>query len=1066
MKCPKCQTENPETSRFCADCGTRLGVSEEKPVDSEKPLESEKAIEHTKRDEPLDPKKPIEHTETLQAPREELTTGSTFAERYQIIEELGKGGMGKVYKADDIELREKVALKLIKPEISADKNTVERFQNELKFARKIVHKNVGRMYDLGKEEGSYYITMEFVEGQDLKGLIRQSGQLAIGTTISLAKQICEGLAEAHRLGVVHRDLKPSNIMIDKDGQVRIMDFGIARSLKGKGITDAGVIIGTPEYMSPEQVEGKDVDQRSDIYSLGAILFEMVTGRVPFEGDTPFTIGVKHKSEMPSDPREINTQVPEELSRIILKCLAKEKEARFQSAGEVRSELIRIAEGLPTTEKIVPPKKPMTSKEITVTLTKKKLLIPAIAIFVLAAIAVMLLLFLPKEAPVEHFVAVITFENQTGEQSYDYLRKAIPNLLITSLEQSNNISVITWERMHDLLDQIGKGDVEVIDSDLGFELCRQNGIDAIVIGSFVKAGEMFATDVKVLDVTTKDLLKSTSSRGKGIDSILEKQIDELSKDISKGVGLPARIVDTAKTRIAEVTTTSMEAYDYYLKGREAYEKFYHQEAKQYLEKAIELDPQFAVAYLYLSHVYLELQLRGDERRDLVKNAKEHSEKATEKEKLYILAEHAYIIERDSEKRIRILKELIEKYPNEKDAYWELGMIYHSRGKFTEAIDEYNKALELAPTSRNSLNMLGYAYSDMGEYEKAVEFFSKYATLYPEDANPIDSMAEQYFRMGNLDDAIDNYKRAADIKPDFGVGYRVSYLYALKEDYAESMAWLDHDFDIVSSPGVKAETLLWKGIYNFLLGKKKDAFRSLVEAEKWAEEADDWPRKVSIDYTKGWWYYELGELELCHEHLEKAWDKLLSVFPDSKGYRAAHAFDVGLLEVKQGKIEAVQKRLDEMRSFFPELNPASQKNCSYESAFLEAELLMAKGSPREAIVIMENTKLPDIPNLHTDSIGPYNMPVMQDVLARAYYANGNLEKATAEYERLVAFNPDGKNRRLIHPKYHLELAKLYEEKGLSDKAIAEYERFLELWKDADPDSIELENAQERLANLKGE
>ncbi|MGB3863188.1 MAG: serine/threonine-protein kinase, partial [Candidatus Aminicenantaceae bacterium] len=307
-RCPECHSENPEMSQFCADCGTQLGVSEEKPIKAK------------------EPKKPIEHTETLQAPREELTTGSTFARRYQIIEELGKGGMGKVYKADDIELREKVALKLIKPEISSDKNTVERFQNELKFARKIVHKNVGRMYDLGKEEGSYYITMEYVEGQDLKGLIRQSGQLAIGTTISIAKQICEGLVEAHRLGVVHRDLKPSNIMIDKDGQARIMDFGIARSLKGKGITGAGVMIGTPEYMSPEQVEGKDVDQRSDIYSLGTILFEMVAGRVPFEGDTPFTVGVKHKSEIPVDPREINAQVPEDLSLIILKCLEKERDA--------------------------------------------------------------------------------------------------------------------------------------------------------------------------------------------------------------------------------------------------------------------------------------------------------------------------------------------------------------------------------------------------------------------------------------------------------------------------------------------------------------------------------------------------------------------------------------------------------------------------------------------------------------------------------------------------------------------------------------------------------------------
>jgi len=230
--------------------------------------------------------KEIPVTETLETPKEELTTGSTFAERYQIIEELGKGGMGKVYKVLDKEVNAKIALKLIRPEIAADKKTIERFRNELKIARDISHKNICRMYDLNKEEGSYYITMEYVEGQDLKSLIRQTGQLAIPTTISIAKQVCEGLSEAHKLGTVHRDLKPSNIMINKKGNARIMDFGIARSITGKGITGAGVMVGTPEYMSPEQAEVKEVDQRSDIYSLGVILYEMVTGRVPFEGETP------------------------------------------------------------------------------------------------------------------------------------------------------------------------------------------------------------------------------------------------------------------------------------------------------------------------------------------------------------------------------------------------------------------------------------------------------------------------------------------------------------------------------------------------------------------------------------------------------------------------------------------------------------------------------------------------------------------------------------------------------------------------------------------------------------
>ncbi|MGB6866585.1 MAG: serine/threonine-protein kinase, partial [Candidatus Aminicenantaceae bacterium] len=512
VRCPQCQFENPDETVFCGKCGTKFPSPKEVKV-----------------------------TETIEAPREELTTGSTFAGRYQIIEEIGKGGMGKVYKVLDKEVKAKIALKLIKPEIASDKKTIERFRNELKTARDISHKNICRMYDLNKEEGSYYITMEYVSGEDLKSFIRRSEKLTIGKAITVAKEVCEGLTEAHRLGVVHRDLKPSNIMIDREGNVRIMDFGIARSLSTKGITGAGVMIGTPEYMSPEQVEGKDVDHRSDIYSLGVILYEMLTGRVPFEGDTALAVAMKHKGDMPKDPKELNPQIPDDLNSVILKCLEKDKEKRFQSAEEFRSELENIEKGIPTTERVIPERKPLTSREITVQFSLKKAFVPALVVIAVVIIGLVIWQLLPQKevvsAPkIENSIAVITFKNLTGDEAYDYLNEAIPNLLITNLENTGYLYVATWERMYDLLKQMGKEDVEVIDSNLGFELCRREGVEAIVLGSFIKAGEMFATDVKVLDVETKSLLKSASSKGEGVSSILKTQIDELSRDISQGMGI--------------------------------------------------------------------------------------------------------------------------------------------------------------------------------------------------------------------------------------------------------------------------------------------------------------------------------------------------------------------------------------------------------------------------------------------------------------------------------------------------------------------------------------------------
>ncbi len=766
MKCPKCNFDNPDTQRFCGDCGTQLPPAEEISA-------------------PL--------TETLETPKEKLTTGSVFAGRYQIIEVLGKGGMGNVYKVLDKEINEKIALKLLNPEIASDEKAIDRFRNELKFARNIGHRNVCRMYDLSKEEGTHYITMEYIPGEDLKSMIRMMGQLSAGQAIFIAKQVCEGLAEAQRIGVVHRDLKPQNIMIDKEGNARIMDFGIARSLKAKGITAAGVLIGTPEYMSPEQVEGKEVDHRSDIYSLGVILYEMLTGKLPFEGDTPFSIAFKHKSEAPPDPKEVNDQIPEDLSLVILKCMEKNKERRYQTAEKLLSELMKIEKGIPTTERILPKRKPLTSKEITVTFGLKKLLIPALAILALTIIGVIIWQFIPRKEAVSPLldkpsVAVLPLVDLSQQKDQGYFCDGMTEAIIEKLSQlrglkvSSRTSVMRYKNT---------------DKDIK-EISKELGVAAVLEGSVQREEDNIRVHAQLINVKENFHIWSDHYDRK-LTSVFAIQSD-IAQQIAKV--LKAKLSPEEKERLTRRPTENLTAYDYYLKGREYYVRYKKQDNENSIklfEKALEFDPDFALAYSGLGDSYAQRTMKYGFPREWLDASIEASEKAIslnpDLSEGYKALGLAYQAKGWYRKAIKAYQKAIELNPNNEQATGNIGWCYLNIGEFDKAMPWFKNALALGPAFPFSYAEMGYAYRGLDDHAKAEQWLNKALDLQPDFSVAINELIYCYLAQGKYKKAIEQSQKLLSIAPySIGTLNRAGFLELLSGNYEQAQQYYEKSIEI--------------------------------------------------------------------------------------------------------------------------------------------------------------------------------------------------------------------------------------------------------------------------------
>ena len=774
MQCPVCQAENLPTAGICTKCSTPLPGSD--------PSLGATITGGTLSDGTV-PRATYAWSIAVDPPADaaaiegERLVGTLLAERYEILALLGQGGMGAVYKARDTELERLVALKLIRPELASNPEILRRFKQELILAREVTHRNVIRIFDLGQAKGVKFITMEYVEGRDLRGLLREREKIPPNEAVQIIAQVCRALEAAHAAGVVHRDLKPQNIMLDAKDRVYVMDFGIAHSLETPGMTQTGALMGTPEYMSPEQAKGMKVDARSDLFALGIIFYEMMTGISPYKADTALATLLKRTQERAQPPADVDPAIPKAVSDVVMRCLEIDRDHRYSNAREILEDL---GQEMPTSVRtiaptLLPAAAPATPTEVSL-FQKYRLGIAGVAaVVVLAALGV---IFRGKifnrsagkrGAPVQQAsLAILPFRNGSGDTSLDWLGPSLADMLSTDVGQSSRLRTISPDLLHQVLADLRISPETSIDPTMVGRIAEFTSADTVVWGQYAKYGQQIRIDATLMD------LKHNRREPLKIEAASEKEIpgtvDGLAELIRKNLAVSPDVLNELKASSFQPSSKSVPALRAYNQGVQLLRDGKNLEAVKMFQSAIKEDPQFALAYSRLAETDSQLGYDSDAEQSSRK-AMDLSQQLPLTEKYLIEANHARIT-KDNKKAIEAYQNLAKISPGNTDIEYALGSIYENSGDFTKAREFYQKLLTANPKDLTTLLAMGRVEILSGNPQASLDPLNRALSLAIQVDNQeqkgtiLHVLGAAYSSLNKPDDALQNYKQALEIRRSLG------------------------------------------------------------------------------------------------------------------------------------------------------------------------------------------------------------------------------------------------------------------------------------------------------------